>query len=427
MAYNINSDKGKKIAKDLKAGQSYSASDGSKWVKNNDGSISVTTKSGNTSTAVVGGSSNSNTNTGGSNKGSSGGSSIGSGGGGSSPDYSVILKDLLGNNPGNYNNDIVSMVQNALDSRSSKIASDPSLAKYANDDIMLAARNYLDAAKNYNIGQDAFASLEELKNMEYNSMFDKDIKSLIGSLMNRDEFSYDFQSDPSFKAFASTFDMLGDQAMQDTLADVAGLTGGLPSSAAVSAGAQAKNSWNSRLTDVIPTLMDAAYSRYQNGIATDQNLLAALGDLDSNAFGQFANQRDAMTNISKYLSDFGYNAGQDDKLFNYQVSKDKIMDDRWLKQFSADEQQRLIQNAIDNRQISVSEGNLALSRARFDYEQEQDALNNEDTSHYGGMLSEMMSSPDPNKWLAENAPILSAEEIAWLKKMMPDDNTNNYF
>lgn len=44
--YNIGSAKGQQIADNLSAGQTYQASDGSTWVKNRDGSVSVTTKNG---------------------------------------------------------------------------------------------------------------------------------------------------------------------------------------------------------------------------------------------------------------------------------------------------------------------------------------------------------------------------------------------
>ena len=52
--YNINSDKGRDIANNLKSGESYSAGDGSKWTKGSDGSISVT-HNGQTMRGVVGG------------------------------------------------------------------------------------------------------------------------------------------------------------------------------------------------------------------------------------------------------------------------------------------------------------------------------------------------------------------------------------
>ena len=46
--YRITSDIGKTVAQNMRAGDTHTASDGSTWRKNRDGSISVTTKSGNT-------------------------------------------------------------------------------------------------------------------------------------------------------------------------------------------------------------------------------------------------------------------------------------------------------------------------------------------------------------------------------------------
>lgn len=46
--YKITSDIGKTVAQNMRAGDTHTASDGSTWKKNTDGSISVTTKSGNT-------------------------------------------------------------------------------------------------------------------------------------------------------------------------------------------------------------------------------------------------------------------------------------------------------------------------------------------------------------------------------------------
>jgi hypothetical protein len=46
--YQITSDIGKTVAQNMRAGDTHTASDGSTWRKNTDGSISVTTKSGNT-------------------------------------------------------------------------------------------------------------------------------------------------------------------------------------------------------------------------------------------------------------------------------------------------------------------------------------------------------------------------------------------
>ena len=418
--YKITSDKGKEIAKNLSTGGTYKASDGSTWTKNNDGSVSVTTKSGGYTANAFGGS------TGGSSVGTSGAKppSSPSNSTGGSTDYSVLLKDLLGNNAGNYNQDIVGQVQSLFDQRSSKINADPNLYKYANDDLMIAAQNYLSGAKNYQQTQDMLAEIQGLKDMQYQSPYQQDISGILSGLQNRQNFSYDHTKDPSWQAYATQFGILGDQAMADTLGDVSGMTGGLPSSYAVTAAAQAKNQYNNKMTDIIPTLMNAAYQRYQAGIDTDMSLAGLMGNIDSNMYNQFSDSKSQSMDAARWLAEYGYNASRDQKAdqqynkeFDYMVSRDKIMDEQWMQQFTADEQQRIIQNAIDNRQVSVSEGNLALSRVKYKDSKDEEAAN--DTTYYGEMYQEMLSSGDPEGWIAENAGVLTKEELEWLRKNMP--------
>lgn len=347
-------------------------------------------------------------------------------------DYSVDLKGLLGSNAGNYNDDIVSKIQGLFDGRNAKIAGDSSLSQYANDDIMIAAQNYLSGAKNYKETQSALEQMRSLMDQQYASPMQGDISSLLSGLMNKQDFSYDYKTDPAFQAYATKYGLLGDEAMADTLGDVAGMTGGMPSSYAVTAAAQAKNKYNGQVTDAIPTLMEAAYSKYQNGITNDMNLAGAMSNVDSNLYSQFSDSKNSAMNSAQYLADFGYNASRDtvadnqyNKEFNYMATRDQIEDDQWMKQYTSDEQQRIIANAMDNKQISISAGNLALSKLK--YEDEKNATDT-DTSYYGGMYQEMVGSGDPEGWLAENASALTKEELEWLKKNMPGaTDESNFF
>lgn len=341
----------------------------------------------------------------------------------SSPDIGTQLKSLLGSNSGNYNSDIVGRVQDLFDQRTSKAMATPELNKYANDDLMTAAQTYLSAADNYQQTQDALTSMKDLINQKYQSPMQGDISSLTSGLMNKKDFSYDYKTDPAFQAYATKYGLLGDQAMADTLGDVAGMTGGIPSSYAVTAAAQAKNNYNGQITDSIPALMEAAYNKYQNGITNDMNLASTMSGVDANQYSQFSDNKNSAMDSAKYLADFGYNASRDtvsdsqyNKEFDYMATRDQIEDDQWMKQYTAEEQQRIISNAMDNKQINISEGNLALSKLK--YSDDKNATET-DTSYYGGMYQEMVGSGDPEGWLAENASALTKEELEWLKKNMP--------
>ena len=56
--------------------------------------------------------------------------------------------------------------------------------------------------------------------------------------------------------------------MEDLLGELSASTGGVASSYAVSAAAQARENYNRKLTDKIPQLYEDAYERYIDGIET---------------------------------------------------------------------------------------------------------------------------------------------------------------
>ena len=80
-------------------------------------------------------------------------------------------------------------------------------------------------------------------------------------------FTYNPSTDPSYQAYRSQYLREGQRALQNTLAQASAMTGGRPSSYAVSAAAQQNNYYNSQLADKIPELYNQAYNRYM----TDKN------------------------------------------------------------------------------------------------------------------------------------------------------------
>jgi hypothetical protein len=136
------------------------------------------------------------------------------------------------------------------------------------------------------------------------------------------------------------------------------------------------------------------------------------------------------------VSDSQWKAGYD-----YQASRDKVLDNQWLSQFNSSEQQRLIENAVANKQISISEGNLALQKAAQAWAQNPnnpdniyktkqiEGLNSKDTTTdeqtIGAFYSAMMNSKDPAKWLKQNAQYLTNDEIKALQSYLPKDSTSS--
>lgn len=168
----------------------------------------------------------------------------------------------------------------------------------------------------------------------YKSPYSIAMGQLVNKVVNRQPFTYDHNTDPQFQALAKTYGRLGDRARVNTMADVAGNTGGMVSSWAVTAGQMAQNDYNQQLSDQIPALMEAAYNRYSNEFSMNNQALGSVMDLDNSMYGRYADNRDYTRGV--YESDRGYNRDvlESDRSYNYQASRDKVSDSQWLKEYN---------------------------------------------------------------------------------------------
>lgn len=97
-----------------------------------------------------------------------------------------------------------------------------------------------------------------------NQQYIDQLNSLYEQILNRGKFSYDLQGDPLYRQYADQYTQLGQQAMRDTQAQSAALTGGYGNSWASSASSQAYQQYLNQLNDVIPDLYDRAYQAWQD-------------------------------------------------------------------------------------------------------------------------------------------------------------------
>ncbi len=80
--------------------------------------------------------------------------------------------------------------------------------------------------------------------------------------LERDRFSYDPATDPVWQAYRKQYRREGQRASEDVLGRASAMTGGVPSSYALSAAAQAENNYAAQLSDRFPEIYQSAYSRY---------------------------------------------------------------------------------------------------------------------------------------------------------------------
>lgn len=158
-----------------------------------------------------------------------------------------------------------------------------------------------------------------------------------------DSFSYDPQTDRLYQAYKKQYVRQGRQASADTMGNLAAMTGGMPSSYAATAAAQAGNHYAAALSDKVPELYQAAYGQYQadrgfayqqhkdaytsdqaeknQALANAQNA-AAYGDYSwLNALGIKTDNYLKEREFENLLSQQAYEAGQTEKQWAYDYAK----------------------------------------------------------------------------------------------------------
>ena len=154
---------------------------------------------------------------------------------------------------------------------------------------------------------------------EFNSQYSSQIDSLLNQILNRQPFSYDHTTDPTYLAYADKYKRLGDRAREDTLGDVAALNGGYASSWATTAASQAQNNYNQQLSDVIPTLYDAAYNRYLNEDSLKRDDLGIVQGIDQTYYDRY---RDTVSD-NKWQQEFDTSNSQWEQTFDWNKKVDE--------------------------------------------------------------------------------------------------------
>ena len=175
---------------------------------------------------------------------------------------------------------------------------------------------------------------------EYQSTWQGQINGIIDRILNREDFSYDVNSDALYQQYKDQYSTLGKLAMQDTMGQAAGLTGGYGSSYASTAGNQAYQSYLSQLNEVVPELYGMARDQYNQEGQELYNQYGLLTDQDSQDYGryvdqynQWASERDHLQGVYNDERNFDYGQYSDDKSYAYDEYRNAISDQQWEKNY----------------------------------------------------------------------------------------------
>ena len=194
-------------------------------------------------------------------------------------------------------------------------------------------------------------SLAQLRPGDYESDFTAQLDALYQQISSRPGFSYDPGSDAGYQSSALQYARQGRAAMADTLGQTAHLTGGYGSSYAQSAAQQSYQRYLQQLSDVLPQLQSAAYSRYRDEGDALLDRYKLLQGQDEEAYGRWQDLVSAwQKEVSQAQSRYDQISSRD--LKNYQLLLDYFADK------AAAEQKGLHTSKTDESALS-SIGNTA--------------------------------------------------------------------
>lgn len=289
---------------------------------------------------------------------------------------------------------------------------------------------------------------------------------------NYKDFSYNAENDNIYKQYAEQFARQGQSAGERSLAGAAALTGGMPSSFAAAANAQAQQAYAKKTADMIPVLEQNAYNRYlgERNFSYQDYLNQYNADVDRAKSMYDADWRSTNFNYQDYLNQYNadvdraraaYDSEIGQRDFNYQNYLNKLDSDYrqsefdWRKDIDVrDFNYGAGQDAIRN---SISWANHRLSKEKFEYDKQQDALTQEGSkwdryfdavednypntvmgqleareaeaqeierqNNIRAAVSSALQASNAAEWLKENAAYLSDDEYATVIKILKDYGT----
>lgn len=148
---------------------------------------------------------------------------------------------------------------------------------------------------------------------------------ILTQIDNRPAFQYDAASDPLYQSYKNQYVHQGKRAMEDTMGQAAGLTGGYGSTYSQSVGNQAYNEYLTKLNSQIPVLAQQARSAYD---AEGQRMMDRYNLALNEANTAYAQGRDALGDMrydQEYADKIAYQdwqKQQQQKQWDYNVQQD---------------------------------------------------------------------------------------------------------
>ena len=223
------------------------------------------------------------------------------------------------------------------------------------------------------------------KPTQYQSNWTSQLDGLMSQIMNREKFSYDMNADALYQQAKDMYTNQANMGMQNAMAQASALTGGYGSSYGQMVGQQAYAQQMQGLNNMLPELYQNALDQYINEGNELYNRYNMVVDQENRDYGRYREsmndylaERDYLNSIYNTEAERDYNRYLDERNYTYQTDRDAIADSRYEQEWAASEEQRLHDNAYQDKlfdyNASRDEAADAQWREQFEYGKEQDAL-----------------------------------------------------
>ena len=180
----------------------------------------------------------------------------------------------------------------------------------------------------------------------YENQYADQIKSALSNIQDRKAWSYNADSDQAYQAAKKQYMREADRSSADTMGQYAAMTGGMPSTAAMTAGSQASDYYKTQLSDQLGNYINQDYQRYVDQLGADYDKLSALSSLEQGDYGKYQDQlgqynAENAFNYKQYLDNVDYNTNKE------QTQYDRGQDEYERSQYEKEYANQQIQYRIE--------------------------------------------------------------------------------
>ena len=253
-------------------------------------------------------------------------------------------------------------------------------------------------------------------------------------------WGYDPDTDPVWQAYQKQYRREGQRAMQDALGRYAAMTGGVPSSYAMTAASQAGDYYAAQLSDKLPELYDNAYTRYLREYERQLGLADAYEGYGKTEYDRYRDRlaqwnadrafryglnRDAVSD-ARYEDEQAYQRAWDEEAREYSRERDALGDRRYADELAYDrawkEEERAYDRAYQERRDAILDDRADRAwtqelRAYADAQGWKSAEWQQYLREYGDQLSEKERQWAYSMARDAEAEQREAEETAWQRAL----------